>query len=549
MTMTTSPLDLSQPRAAFPVGMLAWRCLALLVLGVLQGAALSFLFVLPGNFDTSGTPINHLRGFVHAAVLAVATFALILWPERQGVIRELATAVRTHTLTRAILVNLAIFAAAAAGTAHISWLAANDAATFWLWIVPYLAVLATLGASLANIAAPLSFWRTLVTGNAVAAVFSGVMATLLLGGSEMAKGGWEGLSGATLNLSAWVLQLFGADLVVDEATKRLALDQFAVTVGPDCSGYEGIALVAAFLVIYAVVFRRELAFPNALLIFPIAIAAIWIFNSVRIAALVAIGAYISPDVAINGFHSQAGWIAFLLVAGGIMWAGYKVPFFRTSRAAGPAPATATPAAEDTALVWLAPFIGLMAASIVISAASPNEHWLYFLRVAGIGLALWLFRDFYMGLVARVSPVALLAGAAVGAAWIATDPDPAGNTELKTWLTQVHLSVLSGWFLVRGIGTIVLVPIAEELAFRGYLHRAIEKLGLASPAVMTAVAFVVTSVLFGVIHQRWLAGMLAGAVYALVMYRSRRMSDPIAAHMASNAVIFAWALYYQQWSLL
>ena len=51
------------------------------------------------------------------------------------------------------------------------------------------------------------------------------------------------------------------------------------------------------------------------------------------------------------------------------------------------------------------------------------------------------------------------------------------------------------------------------------------------------------------HERWLAACLAGAIYAMLMYRTKRLSDPIVAHMASNAAIAVWAIAAQQWSLL
>jgi membrane protease YdiL (CAAX protease family) len=52
-----------------------------------------------------------------------------------------------------------------------------------------------------------------------------------------------------------------------------------------------------------------------------------------------------------------------------------------------------------------------------------------------------------------------------------------------------------------------------------------------------------------LHERWLAAFFAGLIYALLMLRRGRLSDAIAAHMASNAVIIAWAVVAQQWSLL
>jgi CAAX prenyl protease-like protein len=63
------------------------------------------------------------------------------------------------------------------------------------------------------------------------------------------------------------------------------------------------------------------------------------------------------------------------------------------------------------------------------------------------------------------------------------------------------------------------------------------------------ALVLSSAAFGVLHERWLAGALAGAAFALVMIRSGRLSDAVAAHMAANAAIVSWALLARQWSLL
>ena len=108
-----------------------------------------------------------------------------------------------------------------------------------------------------------------------------------------------------------------------------------------------------------------------------------------------------------------------------------------------------------------------------------------------------------------------------------------------------------WLLLRAIGSIALVPIAEELAFRGFLARALVSMRFESVGFgdFRPLAFVLSSLAFGLMHQRWLAALLAGAVYALLMYRSKQLSDPIVAHASSNAVVFACAVAAEQWSLL
>lgn len=531
------------------------RIALLLACAFVEAAVISVLFVLPPELDRSVAPIDYLRDALHAAVLSFATFCLIIWPTRRDLLVRWHAATREASVGSAIAVNGGLFLVAAAATIGISIVAKTAPDMFWRTIAPYLVLLGLLGVSLARIFAPLPFWRELIARSWVPMLFAVFLGLMVLGMSEMAKGGWSNLAGVTLYSAAWILRALGNTVIADPVTKDLGVNDFIVTVGGDCSGYEGMALVAAFLVIYMLVFRHELAFPNVLLLFPIGILTIWVFNILRIVALMSIGAYVSPFWAVSGFHSQAGWVAFLLVTVGILVAGYKVPFFRSAaRDPALAPPSDTPAHDATsgsALAWLAPFMALMSASIVASAFAPNEHWLYFLRVLAVAAVLWTFRSFYLNLVTPVSALAVVAGLVVGAAWIATDPDPAGNEALRQWFAGLPASVITGWLIIRALGSVVFVPIAEELAFRGYLQNAVASLRIAalSPAVLGIVAIVVSATLFGLIHQRWIAGMLAGAVYGFLAYRSGRVADAVAAHAASNAIIIAWAYASAQWSLI
>ena len=275
--------------------------------------------------------------------------------------------------------------------------------------------------------------------------------------------------------------------------------------------------------------------------------AIWLLNTARIAALVSIGAYISPEMAMSGFHSQAGWIAFLIVTIGIMATAPQLAFFAAGRERVIDDRSHS---NRTILAFLAPFMGLMATSIVMAAAAPYDAWLYGLKVATVGLCLWVFRDVYLGLLANVEPFALACGVIVGALWLLTAP--AGvDSDVGTWITAQPVWLAAVWLTIRAIGSIIMVPIAEELAFRGLLYRWLisrrfEKVDFAK---FSWLAFIVSSLLFGLMHQRWIEGTLAGAVFALLMYRSGRLSDPIAAHMSANAVIVVWAIAARDWSQL
>ena len=56
-------------------------------------------------------------------------------------------------------------------------------------------------------------------------------------------------------------------------------------------------------------------------------------------------------------------------------------------------------------------------------------------------------------------------------------------------------------------------------------------------------------LFAVMHERWALAGCAGLVYGLLYLRSHRVTDPIVAHSASNAIIGFYALATAQWSLI
>jgi CAAX prenyl protease-like protein len=104
----------------------------------------------------------------------------------------------------------------------------------------------------------------------------------------------------------------------------------------------------------------------------------------------------------------------------------------------------------------------------------------------------------------------------------------------------------GWLVVRAIGFSTVVPLVEELAFRGYLLRVLQNRRFEVVPYRSGPwwAVLISSVVFGALHERWLAATAAGALYALLQIRSGRLRDAILAHAATNATLAALALAYQ-----
>jgi membrane protease YdiL (CAAX protease family) len=52
-----------------------------------------------------------------------------------------------------------------------------------------------------------------------------------------------------------------------------------------------------------------------------------------------------------------------------------------------------------------------------------------------------------------------------------------------------------------------------------------------------------------LHGRlWIAGALAGLIYAFALLRRGRIGDAVAAHATTNALLAAWVLCFNQWHL-
>jgi CAAX prenyl protease-like protein len=131
--------------------------------------------------------------------------------------------------------------------------------------------------------------------------------------------------------------------------------------------------------------------------------------------------------------------------------------------------------------------------------------------------------------------------------------PSDATAKDLWpaaLSTVPLSSAVAWLTVRGIGYVVLIPMVEELAFRGFLGRRLLSTNFQSIPVgrFSWFPFLASSVLFGAMHGRlWIAGTLAGMAFALALYRRGAIGDAVQAHATTNGLLMLYALTTGHWS--
>jgi exosortase E/protease (VPEID-CTERM system) len=359
---------------------------------------------------------------------------------------------------------------------------------------------------------------------------------------------WHPFGLATLGTAHNLLELMYADAFVDPDGFVVGTSSFSVAIGAPCSGYEGVGLIVVFLVVYLSFFRSQFSFPRAFLLLPLGAAIIWFCNALRITLLIVIGSSGWPALAMGGFHSQTGWLAFNAVALGLVgWAGRARFFIRYN------PRVEEANQSNHTAAYLVPFLSLVATAMITRACCDEWEWASLLRVVLAGGCLWLYRGYYAGLgwSLPASWLAIVVGLAVSFLWITLAQLTAPESSSIMPFVASSDWVFATWLAIRLAGYIVIVPAAEELVFRGYLTRRLIAADFRTVPLgqFSFFSFLASSILFGALHGAfWLPGTLAGALFALVLYRRRRIIDAVLAHAITNSSIAVYVLATGDWSL-
>ena len=181
------------------------------------------------------------------------------------------------------------------------------------------------------------------------------------------------------------------------------------------------------------------------------------------------------------------------------------------------------------------------------------------RVVVLATVLWIFsrRVIDLGMSNPLGTVAI--GLVVFVIWVA--PDALFPGYRQHWLFRnpivggVHTTLKGGsavdtlTLTLRSIRAIAIVPLVEELFWRGWLMRWLirpdfERVPLGTYATR---AFWLVALLFGAEHgPYWDVGLIAGVIYNFWMCRVKRLGDLIWAHAITNAALCAYVVYTHKW---
>ncbi|HXK20624.1 MAG TPA: exosortase E/protease, VPEID-CTERM system, partial [Polyangiaceae bacterium] len=470
-------------------------------------------------------------GEVFTAAIVIATAAVLLNARAlRGTLAACALSLTRPSLAW-LLAHFGAFALSVAATSALFAASRGNAVAITLLVVAGLAALCALFALLRALFGEHAekLGRALLRAAATGAGL-GILAWFL---GVQTRPLWHVLAQVTLSAAASLLRLASQHVIVDAPSAALGVGSFEVTIAPECSGIEGMALVAVFLGGYVYRFREELRVRRALLLVVVAVALAWVANVMRIAALVSVGAWLSPAVALGGFHSKAGWVLSCALSLSLIFALHRSRLF----ARNPSRAESGGEHDNPTARYCVPFLSVAATGLVSGLWLTSElDELYGLRVVAGMVALWVVaRSLGLtasALLAWLRPASLTPlawGAAIFGMWLALAPrDAALASELRAELVRLPGWRQAGWLALRLVGAIGVAPIVEELAFRGFLQRRLAARDFIELEYQKVPAWGVlgSALAFGALHTEWLLGTVAGVAYSLASMRRGRLSDAV-----------------------
>ncbi len=215
--------------------------------------------------------------------------------------------------------------------------------------------------------------------------------------------------------------------------------------------------------------------------------------------------------------------------------------------------------EPRVLARVLPFAVYMAFLAVEGLAASywpelDARWIYPLKVGAVALVLWHYRAEYRELLARPDPrwavlAAPLVGIAVFVLWINLDIGWLNLGAGAGFDPRDDGAVRWDLALLRLAGAALVVPLMEELFWRSFLLRWIDQTDFPAldPARISLRALLISSLLFGLEHTLWFAGILAGFAYGWLYRASGNLWAPIVAHATTNLLLGIWVLYTGAWS--
>ena len=210
-----------------------------------------------------------------------------------------------------------------------------------------------------------------------------------------------------------------------------------------------------------------------------------------------------------------------------------------------------------------PFGVFMAGLVLVSAVQPlggdslwienPEYWIYPLQTLLCGALLFFYRRQYELRIRAGMLAATLVGLGVLAVWVAPQALGFSSPRLGGFNPDVFAASPGlYWFTVitRFLRLVVVVPLLEEIFWRGFLMRVIIREDFTSVAFGTFRwgSFLTVAVCFMLVHNTadWPAAFLCGLAYNALAVWTKSLSACVAAHALTNLGLGFYIMTTKQW---
>ena len=179
-------------------------------------------------------------------------------------------------------------------------------------------------------------------------------------------------------------------------------------------------------------------------------------------------------------------------------------------------------------------------------------WAYPVKTVLVGLVLiWFWQTFRSEIMPCLDWLAIVAGVFVFLVWVGLEGmypmlgSPVG-------FDPYALAAEGPWVYIlicfRILGAVLVVPVMEEIFWRSFGLRVLDNSNFLKIPLGTFswFPFIAVSVAFGIAHHRWLPGIIAGLIYAALLYRSKNLFSPILSHAVTNLLLAVYVLGTARW---
>lgn len=201
--------------------------------------------------------------------------------------------------------------------------------------------------------------------------------------------------------------------------------------------------------------------------------------------------------------------------------------------------------------YIAPFAVFAICTYMTPLFNLSQGLLYPIKTSLVAVCLVYFWDLYKEEIRLAFDwLAVIAGILVFLIWVLSEGSypQIGHSEFNPY---TYASGYGVFLLIafRLIGASLVVPVMEELFWRSFALRFLVNSDFRAVPLgkFSWYSFFFISLAFGFEHHRWLVGIIAGMIYAGLLYRSKNLFVPILSHGVTNLLLGLYIISTHNWS--